>query len=448
MSELTDVLDRVLTQALPGEALEVYGVDRAETTVRAQDGDVESLSRSRSRGVGIRVLADGAFGYAHTSDLGEEALAATLAAARRNAAAADPDEANVLPDAADAAPLAGLLDPTAAEVGVDERVALALELEAAVRAAGPPAKGVDAAIVGDGIGEEAIATTSGIRDRVERSEAYALVEALCEAESGATSALGVRFTRSPRTLDVAGAAAEAVERAARLLGGRKPPSGALTVVLDPQVTAELLGVLTGALNAEAVQRGRSLFAGRVGERLAPAHVTLVDDGRHPEGPSSAPRDGEGVPTGRTVLLEGGVLAGFLHDSRSAAREGTASTGNAVRRGHQGPPSVGPSNGYLEPGTASPEVLLAEAGEAFYCQQVMGLHSGADPASGQISVGASGLMVRDGALAEPVREATIAGTIPDLLAGIVAVGRDLRFVPVAGGMGGQTLLVDGLTLSGS
>lgn len=448
MSDLLSLAERVLARTVVGEDLEVFVSDRRVTTVRAYDGAVESLSQAGARGIGVRVLSAGAFGYAHTTDLTDPGLADVLAHARANAAAADPDEANVLPDAADAAPLPGLADPDAATVGPEEKVALALALEAAVRDAGAPVKGVDAAIVGDTIARSALVSTRGIAACSDRSEAYCLVEALCEADGASTSAYGARLARNPRALGIAEAAAEAVERAARLLGGRKPPSGPVPVVLDPHVTAALLGVLADALTAEAVQRGRSLFAGRVGERLAPGFVDLVDDGRHPDGPASDARDGEGVPTGRTALLRGGVLAGFLHDSRTAARDGVASTGNAVRAGHQGPPAVGPTNLYLAPGTATPEELLAEAGTGFYCQQVMGLHSGADPTSGQLSVGASGLMIRDGVLAEPVREATIAGTIPDLLAGIVTVGADFGFVPTAGGVGGQTLLVDGLTLSGA
>ena len=448
MTELLPILDRVLERAEPGEDLEAYGIDETETTVRARDGAVESLSSSRRRGVGIRVLAAGRFGYAHTSDVGDRALGEALTAARANAAAGSADEANVLPDGADADPVEGLYDPRAAEVPAADKVDAAVRLEAAVRGAGGPVIGAETALYGDGIADAAIASTRGMRGEMRRSEAYVLVEALCEAEGAQTSAYGVRFGRHLDALDIDAAAADAVTRASRLLGGRQPASRRLPVLLDPQVTAELLGVLSAGLSAEAAQRGRSLFAERVGERLAPGFVTLVDDGRHPDGPASAPYDGEGVPTERTTLLADGVLTGFLHDSRTAARAGSSSTGNAIRAGHRGPPTVGPTNGYLEPGEDDADALFARAGDAFYCQHVMGLHSGANPVSGELSVGATGLMVRDGAFAEPVREATIAGSIPDLLAGIVAVGADLRFVPVAGGMGGQTLLVDGLTLAGT
>jgi PmbA protein len=445
---LLALLERVVDRARPGEGVEVFGIDEAETNVRAWGGEVESLSSARTRGVGVRVLADGRIGYAYTASVDDEALRAALEAARANAAAASPDEANALPQVAPAAPIPELFDPAVLEVPVDEKVRIALELERAVLEAGGSVKGVDTAAYGDSVRSAAIASTQGVRHAYRRADAYVLVEVLAERDGATTSAYGLDVTRHPRSLDVARAAREGVERSTRLLGGRKPESRRLPVVLDPFATASLLGVLAGALSAEAVQKGRSLFAGRVGERIGSERVTLVDDGRLLDGPAAAPWDGEGVPTGRTSLIEAGVLSGFLHNTYTARKEGVESTGNASRSGFAAPPGLAPTNLFLQPGDLSETALLAEAGEAFYCQQIMGVHSGANAISGDVSVGAAGLMIRDGELAEPVREATIAGTIPGILEGLVAVGSDLRFLPFGGGMGGALLLVEGMTLSGA
>jgi PmbA protein len=331
---------------------------------------------------------------------------------------------------------------------VQDKVDLALRLEAAVRGGGPQVKGVDTALYGDTDVTAAIASTTGVRGAYHRSDCYLLAECLAEADGATTSAYGLSVARSPQRLDLEAAAAEAVRRATRLLGGRKPATAAMLVVLDPFATASFLGVLSGALTAEAVQKGRSLFAGRVGEAIGAQGVTLVDDGRLAEGLAAAPWDGEGVPSGRTALIEGGTLTGFLHNSYTAAREGVASTGNASRAGFKSPPGVSATNLYLQPGADDQQAMLARAGSGFYCQQIMGVHSGANPISGEFSVAAAGMMVRDGALTEPVREASIAGTIPDMLAGLVGVGSDLRFLPFGGAMGGATLLIEGMTLAGT
>lgn len=447
MSELLDILDRVVARAAAGEGLEAYGVDETETTISAYGGEVESLSSARTRGVGVRVVDGHRVGYAYTADDGDAALADVLEEARANAAVGTPDEANVLPEGGTLPDMPELYDPAFADFTTPQKIDLALRLEAAARA-GDRIKGIDAARYGEGERTAAIASTTGVRGAYRRADAYVVVEALAEADGATTSAYGLDVGRTPAQLDVDAAAAEATERAARLLGGRKPPSARIPIILDPFTTAALLGVMAGGLVAEAVQKGRSLFAGKVGERLGGDHLTLVDDGRLLDGLAAAPWDGEGVPTGRTALIDRGLLARFLHNTHTAAKDGVASTGNASRSGFKSPPGLSPSNLFLAPGPDGPEELLARAGTAFYCQQILGVHSGANPVTGDVSVGAAGLMVRDGAFAEPVREASIAGTIPGMLAGIVAVGSDLRFLPMGGGMGGVTLLVEGMTLSGA
>ncbi len=447
--DLLALLDRLVERARPGEGLEAFGLDQTETTVKALGGEVETLSSARTRGIGVRILTDGRFGYAYSADLSEEALGETVEQARTNAAVATPDEANLLPETAGPLPsLPGIYDEAFADVDPAQKVDLALRLEAATVGAGAPVRGVDTATYSDGEGTAAIATTRGVRGFYRHCEAYCFVEALAEADGAAASAYGLSLGRLPSDVDVDAAAAEAVQRVTRLLGGRKPPSGPITVVMDPWAAASFLGVLADALTAEAVQKGRSLFAGRVGDRLGGEHLTLIDDGARRDAPGAAPWDGEGVATGPTTLLEAGVLRGYLHNTYTAAKDGTLSTGNASRAGYASPPGLSPTNLYLRPGSAEPATLLADAGTAFYCQNVLGVHSGANPISGDFSVGANGVMVRDGAFAEPVREATIAGTIPGMLSGLAAVGSDLRWLPFEGSIGAATLLIEGMTLAGA
>ena len=444
--DLLGMLDRIVAQATGDEAVEAFGIDETETSIKAYDGAVESLSSARTRGVGIRVIAGGGVGYAYSADTTEEALAETLSEARVNAEVATPDEANVLAQPGPLEDIDGLFSERFDAVTAEQKVEVALALEAAARR--PQAiRGVDSAMYGDNDSTVAIATTAGVRGQYRRCDAFVVVEVLAEADGATTAAYGLDMGRSAEDLDVEAAAAEAVERALRLLGGRKPVSAQLPVVLDPYATASFLGVVAGALTAEAVQKGRSLFADKLGQMVAPEHITLVDDGRLPDGPATSPWDGEGTSSGRTPLIEGGVLRGWLHNAYTAAKDGTSSTGNASRAGFKAPPSISPTNLFLQPGTQDRDALLRQAGTGFYCQQVLGVHSGANPISGEFSVGASGVMIRDGVFAEPVREATIAGTIPQMLQRLVAVGSDLRFLPFGGGMGGTTILIEGMTLGG-
>jgi PmbA protein len=202
------------------------------------------------------------------------------------------------------------------------------------------------------------------------------------------------------------------------------------------------------LSADAVQRGRSLFAGREGDVVAGPALRLTDDGTDPEGPSSAPFDGEGVPTRSNELIAGGRLLGFLYDSRTARRAGRATTGNARRGSYRTPPGVGTTNLVVEAGERDLGGLVAEAGDGLYVTDVAGLHSGVNPVSGTFSVGASGRLIENGELGAPVRELTIASDLVSMLQSVRAVGSEARWVPFGGSVKTAPVLVGEMAISGS
>jgi PmbA protein len=252
--------------------------------------------------------------------------------------------------------------------------------------------------------------------------------------------------RQPDELDVDRAAGDAARRATRLLGARKPPSGRMSVLLEPLVTASLLGLLSRALTGEALVKGRSMFAGRHGEAVAAPSITLVDDPTDPDAFGAGNHDAEGLASRRNGLIQQGVLTGFLHNAYTGRRTGQASTASAVRAGYRSTPGTGSRALTLVAGHGTQDDLMAAMGEGLLVQSVTGLHSGANPVSGDFSVGVEGLMVRDGQVAEPVREATVASTLQRMLHDVSAVGGDLEWLP--GGAAGLTLVVGDLSLSGS
>jgi len=218
----------------------------------------------------------------------------------------------------------------------------------------------------------------------------------------------------------------------------------MTVVLDPWVSAQFLGIVAGTLSGEAVQKGRSMFADRLGEEVAAPLLTLVDDPTDPEATSATSTDGEGLATRRNVLVADGRLERFVHNSETARRAGTASTGSAVR-GYSSTPGVGARAVKVDPGRLDPSELVAGIDDGLLVQGVSGLHSGVNPVSGDFSTGAEGLRIRGGELAEPVREFTIASTIQKMLQDLAAVGSDVQWLPMRAA--GVTLVVGELTVSG-
>lgn len=455
MTELLDFAQDVVGRALPGEGLEIYIARGHDTEVRAYNGEIEQLGTASSAGVGIRVVvpADGnggggnRVGFAWAGSLDPAVVDEVLRDARDNAAYSTPDPDVVLaePDGVPVADL-DLWHPDFAKTDTNQKVEMALELERMVRAADPRVRQVSSADYGDASVEMALASTTGIRAATRRTSAYLSVSAIASDGKGTQTGSGFSVARAAVDLDPERAAADAVGRAVRMLGAGKPRSGRTTVVFDPRVVSTLLSVVSGALSGEAVVKGRSFFAGRIGEEVATDAVTLVDDPTDPRAYSAASYDGEGLACRRNVLIDAGVLRGFVYDTVSARRAGTVSTGSAVRGGFAGTPGAGCRAVALTPGSLDQDAILRDVGTAVYVQSVTGVHSGVNPVSGDFSVGAEGLMVRTGTFAEPVREATVASSLQRMLLSILHVGGDIEWLP--GRAAGQTLAIADMQLSGA
>ncbi|MBX3312794.1 MAG: TldD/PmbA family protein [Actinobacteria bacterium] len=446
MSELLDIADRVVALARPGEEVEVVVGRSTSTEVRVYEGAVEEFSSATSAGIGVRVVAGHRQGFAHAGSLDDDVLAETLAEARDNATFATEDEWLGLaePDGVPVPDL-DLYREGLAEVPAEAKIDLAMALERAVRAADPRISGIDAADFADGISEGAVVTTTGIRSVSRDANCYLSVSCLASDGDDTQTGFGFSVGRTLEELDVDAAAGDAAMRATRLLGATKPASGRVTVVLDPYVTAQFLGIIGSTLSGEAVLKGRSLFADRLGEEVAASSITLIDDPTNPLAYTASETDGEGLASRRNVLIEGGRLEKFVHNAYTARRSGTTSTGNAVR-GFASTPGAGCRALSLVPGTATQEELLTQVGEGVLVSSVSGLHSGVNPVSGDFSTGAQGLRITGGELGAPLREFTIASTLQRMLAEVAAVGGDLEWLPMRAA--GLSLVVHDVTLSGS
>jgi PmbA protein len=289
-------------------------------------------------------------------------------------------------------------------------------------------------------------STTGVRSASRDGGCYVVAYALAEQNGETQLGFGFSVGRDPAVLDVARAAADASERATRLLGATQPSSERVTVVLDPYVTAQFLAIVSGTLTGEAVQKGRSLFADRLGEEIASPLITLVDDPTDARAFGASQTDGEGLACRRNVLLDRGVLDHFVHNSLTARRAGTASTGSALRGGFKSVPGVGCRAVALAPGELDQDAICAQVGDGILVQSVSGLHSGVNPVSGDFSTGAEGVRIRGGQRAEPLREFTIASTLQKMLRDVVAVGGDVDWLPMTAS--GVTLAVADVTVSGA
>jgi PmbA protein len=445
-----DLATRAADAALAAGAsdAEAYASANSGREVRVHNGEVESFTAATQRGIGVRAWIDRRTGYAYGTDLSEAGIAAIAARAVEAARVADEDEFAGPPSDAEAPPALELSDPSVAEWPAARVAELALAVERGGLEADPRIAGVEQAVYSDSAERVAIASSGGVAGEHESSSCHAYLQALAAGEDGRETGLGFGLARGPAGLDPAAIGREGAERATVMIGAGKPGSRSCPVVLDATVAASFASLLGKALSANAVQRGRSPLADRVGEEVGAAALTLHDDGLDPDGFASAPFDGEGTPRRRTALIESGELRAYLYDTYTARRGAVASTGNAGRGGYRSQPSVSPSNLIVAPGSLGFEELLAEAGEGVYVADVAGLHSGVNPVSGVFSVGASGRAIRGGALAEPIREFTIAGDLVSMLAAVQAVGATPRWVPFGGSVSAPPLLIGEMSVAGS
>ena len=445
-ADLLALAQSVAAKANAGEQVEAFVERSSYTTVRAHGGEVESFTSAVSAGIGIRVVSDHRQGFAWAGTLEADAIADALAEARDNAPFAEPDEWVGLaePDGIVPVPF-DAFDPSVASMPASQKIDLALELERMVRDGDSRITGVRVATFSDSSSRFAVATSTGIagagRGAWCSMSALALAEDGDETYTGGGSTVGFR----PEDLDLAEAADDAVLRATRLFGAKPVPSQRVTIILEPRMAATIASLLGSTLTGERVLKGRSPFGDRIGEAIASPMLTLVDDPTDHRSYAADMFDGEVLACRRNQLVVDGVLQGFLYDSASGRRAGRPSTGSAVR-GVSSTPAVGCQALAVAPGAGSFDSLLADIDTGVYLQSMTGLHSGVNLVSGDISVGIEGLMVRNGQLAEPVREVTIASTLQRMLLDIVAIGADVEWLP--GGTGCPTMVIADLSLGGS
>lgn len=456
--DLFAMADRLLATAEAGEQMEIVLGRGASTTVRVYRGGIESLTSADGSGAGIRVVRDGRVGFAHCGTIDEEVLRQSLEEARDNLRFAEPDEHNGLaePDGVEPVPQSSW-SPEVLAFDTDSKIAVALELEDRVLTGDPRIVNARSTVFSDGWGESVMVSTTGIRSADRSSSCSIGTQPLSEADGETQIGFGHGVWRDPADIDTVRVAAEAVERAVRLLGARKPASGRMPIVLEPRLAMTLMGIVSGMLEGDTVIRGRSPFADRLGEIVASPLLTLVDDPTMSASIAASMYDGEGLACRRNPLVVDGVIDRFLYDTYTGRRAGVPSTASAVR-GTRSLPGVGAQ--LLVMGSAGPDDgqrtdeelrelrddLIGGLDSALYVAGFSGLHSGVNPVSGDFSVGADGLMIRDGELAEPVRELTVASTIQRMLHDIVAVGTDFEWLP--SGDGAVSLVIDDISISGT
>lgn len=445
--ELLTLAQHIVNRAEPGEQIEVACAAGQSTTVRVYKGDVESFTSAHSAGAGVRVIRDGREGFASAGSLDSDVLLRTLTDARDNSTFAEADEwAGVAEPDGVAAVEIDLWSEELQNVTADEKIKIAIDIERRVRESDPRITGVRTAAYGDAADAFALASTSGITASTRATGSSVSVQALAADGERTQTGYGWDAARHPSGLDLDFVVERARSQTIDLLGATKPSSGKISLVLEPRLAATIIGVAAGMLSGERVLKGRSPFVDRVGEQVAVAGLTFGDNPTDPASLAADSHDGEGLACRNNSLVTNGVLDGFFYDAYTARRAGVTSTGSAAR-GTRGLPSPGVLALSVAGGPdGSLEEIISNTDFGVLVFSLAGLHSGVNAISGDFSVGVEGRMIRNGVLAEPISECTVASTLQRMLLDIERIGSDRKYL--ASGVAAPTLVVGDVSLSGA
>lgn len=424
---------------------EAYILDSKALTLEVTDGEVETLKMAEECGIGIRTITPkGQMGFAFSSDLEPNAIEQAVRQAINNAEKTYADPYNELPQNLREVTDLRTLDHTLEQTTVEEKILLVKKLEDCARSFDSRIKRTERSVYEDFLYGVTIANSQGIAVQYHAGYCGIYVAVLAEENGDVQSGNGLQYCIEYNRLDPMAIGQEAAEDALQLLGAKSISTQKATLILSPHIAAAFLDILAPMLTADAIQKGKSLFKGRIGEKIASQAISLVDDGRMEGGVASAPVDSEGVPTNKTILIKEGVLQGFLHNTYTASKANESSTGNATRSSFKATPEVGATNFYIQPGIADENDVISEVKNGLYVTSVMGMHT-ANPISGDFSVGAAGTWIENGKRKQAVRGIAIAGNVIELLSSIDAVANNLRFF---GGKGAPALRIQGMSISGS
>ena len=439
-----DVVRRAMNSGATAAECVVRQGDEFSTVVRL--GQVETLKESGSRAIGVRVFFGQRAASTYSSDFSAAGIDRMLTSALELAKITSEDPYAGIPEAASLGALSGPLDLYHEDVYSlpgPERIDYARRAEKAALGTDPRLKNSNGGSFDAATGSKVLANSHGFLGEYRRSYCSVSAVPIAQDEHGNMQRdYWYSVARSLAKLESAEQGGkEAARRTLRRLGARKVRTAHVPVVLDPMVAASMLEHIFEGVNGDSVYRGASFLAGKLGEQIASPNVTVIDDGTMAGGFGTAPFDGEGVPTRRTVVIENGILQSYLLNTYTAKKLNLATTANASR-GLAGTPGIAPGNYFLQPGTKIPQQIIGEIKDGLYVTEFLG--HGANLVTGDYSRGASGLWIVNGELAYPVEEITVAGNLKDIFKNISEIATDLEF---RGSVASPTIRIDGLTVGG-
>ncbi len=426
------------------DSFELYFTRKTSTSVQVKDQKVDSLTRAEDVGMAIRLIKKKRMGFSYTTSLDDGAVDRAVTTAFEIAKEMPQDEFLSLCSFSQAVyPEVDSLDTRGLAVPIDQKIALAMQLEKTCRAVDKRITGLRSSSFGETQFEVHLVDSHG--EHLNHQSSVFSASILCKAEQDGESQMGgdFGFSHFLDSLDIDTVGRQAASHAVELLGAKGAPTLLCPAVLRNNVVADLLEFMSSSFSAEEIDKGRSMLAGKQGEKVFAENVTLINDGLLPGGLATSPFDGEGVPSAKTILADGGIFSHALYDLYYAKKHGKTSSGS-TSRGIMGPPSIGTANLYLKSGSRTLPQLLEGIERGILITDLMGIHT-ANSVTGDFSLGASGMLIEHGKIGRPVKGFAVAGNVMELFRKMTDIGSDMKWF---GSVGAPSVRITEISVGGS
>lgn len=442
---------RILESAIKNDAdqAEVFVKHTKNLSVDVKDQSADAFESSISFGYSLRVIKDNRLGFSYSTALDDWDLVVKNAV--ETAKWTEPDEFLLLPEN-HGIPIPeyeriDIYDRAIENLNKEDALTNVLEIEKSAKDFDSRIKKIRKASGSFDTGEVLLLNSKGIEFMYPYTACTAQIMLVAEEDNDSQMGWDFEGARYLSDISFKNIGKTAAQRAVQLLGSQKIQTVRAPVLLDSTVASEFLGIFASSFSADAVQKGKSLLINKVGKKIISLKADIIDSGLLPRRLGSRLFDDEGVLTSEKILVQNGALQGFLHNTYTAKKAGTVSTGNAMRSSHAGLPSVGITNLFIKPSSPSDTItfknLFNSIDKGLYVTEAMGIHT-ANPISGEFSIGVSGLWIENGEIKFPVKEAVISGNILEFFERIEGFGDDVKFY---GNIGTPSLLIGTTDISG-
>ncbi len=428
--------------------MEAFIQKRKKLNIRVFKGELDDYSISDEEGLSFRGIYRGKMGYSYTEKLDESSIDMLIEKVVDNASIIDSDDEEFIFEGSNKYKKVNSFNDQLDRVSNEEKVKFTKLMEEEALKYDKKVYAVDYCIFGEEMVHSIMINTKGLNLEDKSNIAYASISVMVKDDDDVKTASRYLISNDFNSFNPKTLAVEAVKEGISLLGADSVESNGYPIIIRNDAAATLLEAYSSIFSAESVQKRLSLLKGKINEKIANDIITLTDDPFMEGGVMTRSFDGEGVASESKNIIEKGVLKNYLHNLKSAKKDGVKSKGNGYKGSYKSTVSIAPTNMYIQKGNSRLEDMVEGMERGLMIIDLQGIHSGTNPVSGDFSLSAHGYLIEDGKISKPVNQITLSGNFYDLIKEVIEVGNDLKFTfPGGGYIGSPSLKIRELSVSG-